>query len=74
MFSLFTKKLIPNIHKVINEIVLTKKRLLMIKVHKIFGICFTFFMNTVESRFKKARFKKESRFKKDCWYNRFFIT
>ena len=23
---------------------------------------------TVESRFKKARFKKESRFKKDCWY------
>ena len=22
---------------------------------------------TVESRFKKARFKKESRFKKDCW-------
>ena len=29
---------------------------------------------TVESRFKKARFKKESRFKKDCWYNRFFST
>ena len=28
--------------------------------------------STVESRFKKARFKKESRFKKDCWYNRFF--
>ena len=25
--------------------------------------------STVESRFKKARFKKESRFKKDCWYN-----
>ena len=23
---------------------------------------------TVESRFKKARFKKESRFKKDCCY------
>ena len=23
--------------------------------------------STVESRFKKARFKKESRFKKDCW-------
>ena len=30
--------------------------------------------DTVESRFKKARFKKESRFKKDCWYNRFFST
>ena len=29
---------------------------------------------TVHSRFKKARFKKESRFKKDCWYNRFFST
>ena len=27
--------------------------------------------STVEYRFKKARFKKESRFKKDCWYNRF---
>ena len=30
--------------------------------------------NTVCSRFKKARFKKESRFKKDCCYNRFFCT
>ena len=30
--------------------------------------------NTVESRFKKARLKKESRFKKDCNYNRFFST
>jgi hypothetical protein len=28
----------------------------------------------VESQFKKARFKKESRFKKDCCYNRFFST
>ena len=27
---------------------------------------------TVHSRFKKARFKKESRFKKDCCYNQFF--
>ena len=36
------------------------------KVAKIFS--------TVESRFKKARFKKESRFKKDCGYNRFFST
>ena len=31
-------------------------------------------VSTVESRFKKARFKKESRFKKDCCYNRFFST
>ena len=31
-------------------------------------------LNTVHSRFKKARFKKESRFKKDCWCNRFFST
>ena len=30
--------------------------------------------NTVESRFKKARFKKESRFKKDFCYNWFFST
>ena len=30
--------------------------------------------STVHSRFKKARFKKESRFKKDCSYNRFFST
>jgi len=30
--------------------------------------------HTVHSRFKKARFKKESRFKKDCWCNRFFST
>ena len=30
------------------------------------------FVSTVHSRFKKARFKKGSRFKKDCWYNRFF--
>ena len=30
--------------------------------------------STVESRFKKARFKKESRFKKDWWYNQFFST
>ena len=29
---------------------------------------------TVESRFKKAWFKKESWFKKDCCYNRFFST
>ena len=29
--------------------------------------------STVESRFKKARFKKESGFKKDCWYNRFLV-
>ena len=29
---------------------------------------------SVESRFKKARFKKESRFKKDCCYNQFFST
>ena len=31
-------------------------------------------INTVESRFKKAWFKKESGFKKDCWCNRFFST
>ena len=31
-------------------------------------------ISTVESRFKKAWFKKESRFKKGCWYNRFFST
>ena len=30
------------------------------------------YLYTVESRFKKARFKKESWFKKDCWYNQFF--
>jgi hypothetical protein len=30
--------------------------------------------STVESQFKKARFKKESRFKKDCWYTQFFGT
>jgi hypothetical protein len=30
--------------------------------------------STVRSRFKKARFKKESQFKKDCCYNRFFST
>ena len=36
------------------------------------------YWSTVESRFKKARskkesrFKKESQFKKDCCYNRFF--
>ena len=30
--------------------------------------------DTVRSRFKKAWFKKESRFKKDCSYNRFFST
>ena len=36
--------------------------------------CVNDFKNTVESRFKKAWFKKESRFKKDCWYNRFFST
>ena len=29
---------------------------------------------TVEFRFKKALFKKESQFKKDCCYNRFFST
>ena len=29
---------------------------------------------TVSSRFKKARFKKESLFKKDCCYNLFFST
>ena len=34
----------------------------------------TNYVTTVESRFKKARFKKESRFKKDCCYNRFFST
>ena len=28
----------------------------------------------VHSRFKKAWFEKESRFKKDCWWNRFFST
>ena len=33
-------------------------------------ICSTY----MESRFKKAWFKKEPRFKKDCWYNRFFST
>ena len=33
-----------------------------------------FIFITVESRFKKARFKKESRFKKDCGYNQFFST
>ena len=33
-----------------------------------------YLINTVESRFKKARFKKESRFKKDCWDNLFFST
>ena len=27
-----------------------------------------------KSRFKKLRFKKESRFKKYCWCNRFFST
>ena len=27
--------------------------------------------NTVRSQFKKALFKKESRFKKDCCYNQF---
>ena len=31
-------------------------------------------IDTVESRFKKAWFKKESWFKKDCSYNRFFST
>ena len=30
--------------------------------------------STVESRFKKAWFKKESRFKKDCCYNGFVST
>ena len=30
--------------------------------------------STVSSRFKKARFKKDSQFKKDCCYNRFFST
>ena len=29
----------------------------------------TLFATTVESRFKEARFKKESQFKKDCCYN-----
>ena len=32
------------------------------------------YSSTVETRFKKARFKKESRFKNDCCYNRFFCT
>ena len=32
------------------------------------------FGDTVESRFKKAWFKKESRFKNDFCYNRFFST
>ena len=31
-------------------------------------------LQCVLSRFKKAWFKKESRFKKDCSYNRFFST
>ena len=31
-------------------------------------------LSTVESRFKKAWFKKESRCKKDCRYDRFFST
>ena len=30
--------------------------------------------STEQSQFKKAWFKKESRFKKDCWYNWFFST
>ena len=43
------------------------------------GFCFPdnvvgIWQGTVESRFKKARFKKESRFMKDCCYNRFFST
>ena len=29
--------------------------------------------STVKSQFKKARFKKESRFKKDCGYNDFLV-
>ena len=42
--------------------------------HTLFFIqYFSYFTShTVSSRFKKARFKKESRFKKDCCYNRFF--
>ena len=32
------------------------------------------FQSTYESRFKKARFMKDSWFKKDCCYNWFFST
>ena len=48
-----------------------------------YEVCWFFFIlkffsflneSTVHSRFKKARFKKESQFKKDCCYNRFLST